>query len=187
MDFSLLRTMLIPVILGFFLNRYTEPLKEKLIWIAALLFLNGIILYIPQFFSTGNRDSRMLSRVEGLLVGLGGALGILPGISAVGSALSVASICGVERSYGLNMALMMNMFIQVGLIVLDVLGLMSVGAGTLSFLILVRYLMTAAVAFGAALLGVKLMRLLAANNGYTLPAIYCWGVAMFTFILNLMA
>ena len=120
-------------------------------------------------------------------MGLGGALGILPGISAVGSALSVASICGVERSYGLNMALMMNMFIQVGLIVLDVLGLMSVGAGTLSFLILIRYLMTAAVAFGAALLGVKLMRLLAANNGYTLPAIYCWGVAMFTFILNLMA
>jgi len=52
MDFSLLRTMLIPVILGFFLNRYTEPLKEKLIWIAALLFLNGIILYIPQFFSS---------------------------------------------------------------------------------------------------------------------------------------
>ena len=52
----------------------------------------------------------------------------------------------------------------------------------------VRYLSKhAAVAFGAALLGVKLMRLLAANNGYTLPAIYCWGVAMFTFILNLMA
>ena len=63
MDFSLLRTMLIPVILGFLLNRYVEPLKEKLIWIAVLLFLNGIILYIPQFFPTSNRDSRMLSRV----------------------------------------------------------------------------------------------------------------------------
>ncbi len=187
MDFSLLRTMLIPVILGFLLNRYVEPLKEKLIWIAVLLFLNGIILYIPQFFPTSNRDSRMLSRVEGLLVGLGGALGILPGVSAVGSALSVASICGVERSYGLNMALLMNMFIQVGLIVLDVLALISVGAGTLSFLILVRYLVTAAVSFGAALLGVKLMRLLAANNGYALLAVYCWGVSLFTFILNLMA
>lgn len=129
----------------------------------------------------------MLSRVEGLLVGLGGALGILPGVSAVGSALSVASICGVERSYGLNMALLMNMFIQVGLIVLDVLALISVGAGTVSFLILVRYLATAAVSFGAALLGVKLMRLLAANNGYALLAVYCWGVSLFTFILNLMA
>ncbi|HCP70578.1 MAG TPA: hypothetical protein DIT87_00690, partial [Clostridiales bacterium] len=56
MDFRLLRTMLIPVILGFFLNRYTEPLEEKLIWIAVLLFLNGVILYIPQFFPTSNRD-----------------------------------------------------------------------------------------------------------------------------------
>ena len=41
--------------------------------------------------------------------------------------------------------------------------------------------------FGAALLGVKLMRLLAANTGYTLLAVYCWGVSLFTFILNLMA
>ena len=98
MDFSLLRTMLIPVILGFFLNRYTEPLKEKLIWIAALLFLNGIILYIPQFFSTGNRDSRMLSRVEGLLVGLGGALGILPGISCL--SLSVATASEARPEHG---------------------------------------------------------------------------------------
>ena len=47
--------------------------------------------------------------------------------------------------------------------------------------------MTAAVSFGAALLGVKLMRLLAANNGYALLAVYCWGVSLFTFILNLMA
>ena len=187
MDFSLLRTMLIPVILSFFLNRYVEPLEEKLIWIAGFLFLNGIILYIPQFFPTSNRDSRMLSRVEGFLVGLGGALGILPGISAVGSALSVASICGVERSYGLSMALLMNMLIQVGLIVLDVMGLAASGVGTLSFLIFIRYLMTAAVSFGAALLGAKIMRLLAANKGYALLAVYCWGVAMFTFILNLMA
>ncbi len=79
---------------------------------------------------------------------MGGALGILPAFPPW-VRLSVASICGVERSYGLNMALLMNMFIQVGLIVLDVLALISVGAGTLSFLILVRYLATGPVSFGA--------------------------------------
>lgn len=187
MDFSLFKTMLIPVILSFFLCRYTETLESKLIWIVGFLFLNGIILYIPQFFPTSNRDSRMLSRVEGLLMGLGGALGILPGISAMGAALSVASLCGVERSYGLSMALMMNMGIQIGLIVLDVMGLAASGVGTLSFLIFIRYLVTAAVAFGAGVLGVKIMRLLAAEKGYSLLAFYCWGVALFTFILNLMA
>ena len=104
-----------------------------------------------------------------------------PGLEAL------RKLCMTDLDEAMNMALLMNMFIQVGLIVLDVLALISVGAGTLSFLILVRYLVTAAVSFGAALLGVKLMRLLAANNGYALLAVYCWGVALFTFILNLMA
>ena len=72
------------------------------------LFFNGIILYIPQFLPTGNRDSRTLSRVEGLLMGLGGAASILPGISAVGTAMSIGSVCGVERKYGLNMVLIMH-------------------------------------------------------------------------------
>lgn len=187
MDFSLLKTILIPIILSFFVYKYAALLGSKLLLIAILLFVNGVILYIPQFFPTSNRDSRMLSRVEGLLMGLGGALGILPGVSAMGVSLSVASVCGVERSYSLTMALLMNMGINVGLIVLDVIGLLSGGLGTLSFLILIRYLVTAAVAFCAAFLSIKLMRHLAANNGFAIFAFYCWGVSLFTFILNLMA
>ena len=81
---------------------------------------------------------------------------------------------------------LMNMVINAGYIVLDVLAL-SGGLGTLSFLILIRYIVTAAVAFGGAFLGIKLMRRLAAGNGFSLFAFYCWGVSLFTFILNLMA
>ena len=187
MDFSLLKTMLIPIILSFFAFRYAKKLEDRLIFIVVSLFVNGLILYIPQFFPTGNRDSRTLSRVEGLLMGLGGALGIVPGMSAMGSALSVSSICGVEKSYSLNMALLLNLCIHIGLLVMDVMGLISGGMGTLSFVILLRYLAAAAVAFGGSVLGVKLMHMLAANGGTSLLAFYCWGVALFTFILNLMA
>lgn len=187
MDFGLLKTMLIPVILSFFVYAYAQKLEGKLVVIAVFLFVNGLILYIPQFFPTGNRDSRTLSRVEGLLMGLGGALGIVPGISSMGAALSVGSLCGVDRGYGLSIALLMNMGIHFGKIVLDVMALISGGVGTITALILLRYLATAIVAFGGTWLGVKLMRLLAANGGYNLLAFYCWGVALFTFILNLMA
>lgn len=187
MDQSLLITMLVPVVLGLLLKQKAASLTDKLIWIACLLFVNGILLYIPQYFPTANRDSRTMSRVEGLLMGLGGALGMLPGISSVGAALSVGSICGVDRAYGLSMALLMELGIQVGYLVLDVLALMAVGAGTLSFGILVRYLFAAAVAFAGAFGGVKLMRALANNVGYGFFGFYCWGIALFTFILNLMA
>lgn len=187
MDWSMLKTMLIPAVLGLFLRQYTTAFHSKLMLISIFLFLNGIILYLPQFFPSSNRDSRTLSRVEGLLMGLGGAAAAVPGISAVGATTSIASVCGVDRTYGLNMALLMNMGITIGLMIMDVAGIAANGFGALSISILIRYLLSAAAAFGGALLGIKLMRHLAAGQGFSIFGVYCWGLALFTFILNLIA
>lgn len=185
MDWSLLKTMLIPVLLGLFLYRYVLELDSKLILIALMLFLNGLILYIPQFLPSSNRDSRTLSRVEGLLMGLGGAVSILPGISTVGTMVSIASVCGVERVYGLNMTLIIKMFMMIGLMVYDVIGIISNGFGTLSFVLILQCLIMALIAFGGSLLGIRIMRRLAAGHGFSLFGVYCWGLALFVFILNL--
>ena len=187
MDWSMLKTMLIPAALGVFLRQYTGEIRGKLMLISLFLFLNGLILYIPQFFPTSNRDSRTLSRIEGLLMGLGGAASAVPGISAIGATTSIASVCGVDRTYGLNMALMMNMGITFGLIIFDIIGIATNGFGVLSFGILVRYLFSAAAAFGGAFAGIKLMRQLATGRGFSMFGVYCWGLALFTFILNLIA
>ena len=185
MDWSLMKTMLIPVLLGLFLYRYVLELDSKLILIALMLFLNGLILYIPQFLPSSNRDSRTLSRVEGLLMGLGGAASILPGISTVGAMVSIASVCGVERVYGLNMTLIIKMFMMVGLMVYDVLGIISNGFGTLSLVLILQCLIMALISFGGSLLGIRIMRRLAAGHGFSIFGVYCWGLALFVFILNL--
>lgn len=187
MDFSLWKTMLIPIILAFLFYGSASGLGSNLLWVAGFLFLNGMILYIPQFLPGSNKDSRMLSRVDGLLMGLGGAASILPGISGIGAATSIANVCGVDRTYGLNMALLMNMAVTLGLIVYDVIAIVSGTLGVLSFGIVMEYILAAAAAFGGVLLGVKIMRNLAANSGFAPFAYYCWGGALFTFILNLMA
>lgn len=187
MDWSMLKTLFVPAVLGVYLRKYTGGMLSNLLMISVFLFLNGVILYIPQFFPTSNRDSRTLSRVEGLLMGLGGAASAVPGISAIGCSTSIASVCGVDRTYGFNMALMMNMAITAGLMIYDVLGIAANGFGSLSVLILIRYLLSAAAAFGGASLGIRLMRHLAAGQGFSLFGVYCWGVALFAFILNLIA
>ena len=187
MDWSMLKTMTVPVILGLILYRYTAPVYGNLLLMALFLFLNGLILYVPQFLPPSNRDSRTLSRIEGLLMGLGGAVSIIPGISAIGAATTVGSVCGVERNYSLTMALMLNMVLMAGMVVYDVLGIMANGLGLLSLAIILRYLLTAVVSFGGTILGVKIMRYLAENQGFSLFGVYCWGLALFTFILNLMA
>ena len=185
MDWSLLKTMLVPAVLGLFLSRYIRHWETNLVMLAVFLFVNGLILYIPQFLPTSNRDSRTLSRVEGLLMGLGAAASVIPGISTVGIVISIASICGVERVYGLNMALLVKLFMMVGLMVYDVLGLITGGLGALSAALVFRYLLAAVLSFAGSMLGIRLLRRIASNSGYSLFGVYCWGLALFTFILNL--
>lgn len=187
MDWSLLKTMVLPVILGMYLMQYVLPWQSNLMLMALFLTLNGCLLYAPQYLPSSNKDSRNLSRVEGLLVGLSGGLTILPGMSAMGAAVSVGSICGMEREFCLSMALMMNMAVAAGMAVYDVLGILDHGVGAMSFMILLRYLLTAGAAFGGTALGIKIMRYLSKEHGYATFGVYCWGVALFTFVLNLMA
>lgn len=187
MDWSMLKTMLLPAIAGLLLYRYTRPLEKKSALLAVFLLLNGLILYIPQFFPSSNRDSRNLTRVEGALMGLGGTAAVLPGVSAIGASLSIGSICGVERSYGLTMAMLMDMGLMMGFVVYDVLGLFSGGLDGLTFVMVVQCLLGAGAAFGGTLLGVKVLRFLAQDHGYGLFGLYSFGLALFTFVLNLMA
>ena len=185
MDWSLIKTMLVPTIIGLYLYQYVRNIQTSLLTIALFLFLNGVILYVPQFLPSSNKDSRTLSRLEGLAMGCGCAASILPGISTVGTVVSIGSVCGVERLYSLNMALIIKIFMMAGLVVYDVLGIISGGVEALSFAILLRYLLTAIVSFGASMGGIRLLRRLAADQGFGLFGIYCWGLALFIFILNL--
>ena len=185
MDWSLVKTMLLPTILGLLMYRFVQKMQTNLLTIAVFLFLNGVILYIPQFLPSSNKDSRTLSRLEGFAMGCGCALSILPGISTVGAVVSVGSVCGVERVYSLNMAFIIKMFLMAGLLVYDVLGILSGGMEPLTFGLFLRYLVTAALSFGASMGGIRVMRRLATDHGLGLFGVYCWGLALFTFILNL--
>ena len=187
MDLRLLITMLVPVVLMLLVWPKVKNVSSNMIIMATLLFLNGLILYIPQFLPSSNKDCRSLSRVEGILMGLGGAMFAIPGLSGMGAALSVASVAGVDRKYGLNMILLMDMGILIGKVFYDLLGILSGSVGTVSVPILLSYLLAAAASFAGAYLAVKILRGLAESKGYGSFAYYSWGLALFTFVLTLMA
>lgn len=187
MDSRFLFTMIIPVILADILYGKLSQVSFSLLVVSILLFVNGIILYIPQFFPASNKDARSLSRVEALIMGLGGALSIIPGLSGIGICISIAGIAGVENGYALNMTLMMHMAYLAGMIVHDILDIIRYGIGLISFQWAITYFLSAAVAFAGATIAIKLMRSLNCDKGYPAFSFYCWGIALFAFILNLMA
>ena len=185
MDLSLLKTMAVPVLLALLLYGKASALNERKILVSVLLLINGVILYVPQFLPGSNRDSRTISRVEGIWMGLGGAVSVLPGISCTGAGVSVASVCGVDKVYGLNMTFLMTMLMTVGLMVHDVLAIVSVGLSGISFMAVVGYILAGIAAFAGAFLAIRLLRRIVANHSLGIFAFYCWGIALFTFMLYL--
>lgn len=185
MDWSLIKTMLVPTVIGLLLNSRVRGWSVNMFLIAGMLFVNGLILYIPQFLPTSNRDSRTLTRLEGVLMGLGAGASVLPGISTVGIMVSIASVCGIERLYGLNMTFIVKLFFLAGLMVYDVLAIITDGLGGLTVMLLAQYLFTGLLSFGASMFAIRLLRRLAPEHGFHTFGVYCWGLALFTFILNL--
>lgn len=180
-------TMVIPLLLLVLFYGKIAAVSFSLLAVSGLLFVNGIVLYIPQFLPGSNKDARSLSRVDGFLMGLGEGVSVIPGLSGIGAATSVGSVLGVERDYALNMSLMANLVYLAGMAVYDIAAVVQRGVGQLTFQWLLVYILTALLAFAGAMLAIRIMRKLAAEKGYAIFSYYCWGIALFTFILNLMA
>ncbi len=187
MDFSLLKFALIPVILGLLIYTKVSFLSRKLIYIAALLLINGIILYIPQYLPGSNKLSGSLSRVDSLYFGLGGVLGMLPGVSAIGSAVSIGTVRGMDPEKALSFALLLNIPVNLGLAVLDLIELLGGGAGSVAFRSLFFALFAGAACFAGILIAVRLLKKVAGSVGFGIFGFYSWAAALLTFLLYLAA
>lgn len=186
LDFRLLTTTLIPTVIAFFFYEKTAKIASNLVLVAVFLFINGLLLYVPQYLPGSNKDSRSMSPVDGLLIGLGGAISTIPGISCIGAGVSIATICGADKSFALSISLLMTVPVTIGFIAMDVLTILG-GQLTLSFGMIFSGLLTGIAAFAGVFLGIKLLRRLISDFPMSIFGFYCWGMALFTFILYLTA
>ena len=185
LDIRLLKTAMIPLLISVLFYMRAGEWITKVQWLAVTLTLNGIVMFIPRLISLGNKDGRSVSRLDGVVMGLGGALAAIPGFSRIGCILSAGLVRGIDRGYALDMALLLSIPTLLGLLIFDVYAVIVAGA-TVGALMVLIYLLAAAIAFGSAWLGIKFMRYLSVKAGFTGFSYYCWGLALFSFILYLM-
>lgn len=185
MDFRLLMTMIPPVVLGFLIHFKTAAMEDSLAMIAAFLVINGVLLFLPCLLPAGNKDSRAMSRLDGLVMGLGATAASLPGISDIGAASSIAMVRGTDREYAVQMAVLMHLGVTVGAVIYDFVALILAGTGSFGFAILVSYLAAGLAAFVGAGIGIRMVKALSVHKGLDILAYYCWGIAFLAFILFL--
>lgn len=184
LDLKLLRTAAVPMLLGFIAYPWVWDQGERL-WILGLaLVLNGIFVYIPQFMVRSNKDARHLTVIDNLLIGLGGALAVIPGVSRVGMLHSVATIKGADREYGLQTALLLCIPALCIQILFDLIVFFGSLAG-FTFLAALCAVTVCAASVASSYFSILFIRFLSVNAGFSGFAYYSWGAAMLAFILYL--
>lgn len=184
-DIRFLRICVVALIVVFIIYPIVHDLHERLWILAGFLIVNGILLYVPQFLPGANKDSRSLSSLDGMIVGLGGGLGIIPGLSRVGMTASVGMLRGADKRYALDSALMLSIPALAVLLLIDFFAIFTTSAG-LTFLAILSCITAGVTSFMSACVGIYIMRFLAVRAGFSGFAYYSWGLSLFSFILYLM-
>ncbi len=184
-DLRLIKTAALPMLLGMLLYLPLRQLEFKPIQLALFFAINGIILIIPEYMAHGNKDARILTGWDGILMGLTTLLSSFPGVSRIGAMSALTTARGADRQLAVNWLLALSLPALVMLIGFDMVNLIVQGFDPISFVVVVGYLLAGLTAFCGGYLGIVCLRYLSVKIGYGSFAYYSWGAAMFSFVLYL--
>ena len=184
-DMRLVRTAVPVMAIGLFFGFFLPNVFDRRPLFSLLLLLNGVITLFPIYLHQGNRDARFLSGTDGLLIGFAAALSAIPGISRNGAIMAMTVIREADKRNAVNWSYMLAVPAMAVLIFTDLISVFTVGIGTITFLTVVGYFISAAAAFAGTYLAVYLIRMIVQRSDYTMFAYYDFGVALFSFIMYL--
>ena len=165
--------------------RYIFRVNIQLPWVCLMLLLNGIILFLQERMIHGNKDGNSMSQMDSYLIGIAGGFSVFSGISAIAMVMSVALARGADRKRAWNWALQLSIFVLATNCAMDLFTIFAGGASLPFWGNFLRYIITSVVVFGAARCGIALMGRMIYDNRLPIFAYYCWGAALFSFLLYL--
>lgn len=183
----LVKTAGFPLFLGLLFYSITSQYEFKLQNLVWLLFINGLILIVPEYIRHGNKDARHMTGLDAILLGIFGACSALPGISRIGMMNAYALVRGADRQQTVNWALVLSIPAIVVFLGFDIYNLFAIGFGVAGFPGLLSCILSGLAAFVGGYFSVRLVRFLTVQTGFVGCAYYSWGTALFAFVLYLIA
>lgn len=180
----LLNIAVFPLVIGLVFYRRVNMWVDSLAILTIFLVINGILLFVPQYIPSGNKDGRNLSLLDGLLMGLAGAFSVFPGISRMSAIHFAASARGADKNYSLQFALYLSIPALVVMLLFDAVAIFG-GIEAISFLVIIQYLLAMAAAYFGSTFAISIMRSMVVRAGYEIFSYYCWGMALISMILYL--
>lgn len=181
----LVKTAGFPLLIGLLFYVATRKFEFQLQKLVLFFFINGVILFVPEYIRHGNKDARHMTGLDGILFGAFGACSVLPGISRIGAMNAYALIRGADRQQVVNWALALSFPALVLYLGFDIYNIFAIGVTVTDFIGVLSCILSGIVAFFGAYFSVRLVRFLTVQAGFVGCAYYSWGTALFAFVLYL--
>jgi len=183
-EYRLLKTAMLPLLVMAILYVAFCRWESKPWVLSIVLIFHGAILYIPQFLPQANKNIYSLSALDGMLTGVMGGLGWIPGVSFIGPMTSAMQMRGADKEYLTQFCMLLLLPLTVLLIIADIY-FMAVASVGFSAAYLLLYLLAGIFSCVGAYLGGVFLRFLSVRLGFSGFAYYNWGLALLLFILYL--
>lgn len=119
---------MVPVfIVGVFFKDYVEDLFSSLLVVGIALLVTAVLLLLSDKYSCSADSENVngrngISWWQALVIGVGQAFAVIPGLSRSGTTISVGLLCGVKRSDVAQFSFLMVLLPVLGEAFLDVIG-----------------------------------------------------------------
>ena len=184
------RRMILFIILGTLPLFVVLPIKDKVeglygntFFIGFAFLLTGTLLFLSDRMSRGGKDLRTATIVDVLVVGIGQAIAVVPGLSRSGTTISCGMTRGFEREFAVKFSFLLSIPAVLGANLLSLIDAIQVG---IDWSLMPMYLAGVVTAAVSGYLAIRLLKFITQKGSFGAFCYYCWGAGLVTLILSLL-
>jgi len=183
------RRMILFIILGTLPLFAILPIKDKVevlygntFFIGFAFLLTGTLLFLSDRMNRGSRDLRTATLLDILIVGIGQAIAVVPGLSRSGTTISCGMARGFDREFAVKFSFLLSIPAVLGANLLSLIDAVQTGIDWSLFPMYLAGVVTAAV---SGYLAIRLLKYITQRGSFGAFCYYCWGAGLVTLILSL--
>ena len=162
-------------------RHFFEGLGDNMYFIGGALIVTGILLFASDRVHHGRKTEKTATMLDALLVGIGQAIALCPGISRSGMTITSGCFAGFERKFAVRFAFLLSIPAVLGANILSLKDAIDAG---IDYASIPAYLAGVAVAAVSGYACIRLLRYVADKGRFGAFAYYCWAAGVLTLVLT---
>ena len=163
-------------------RRFFTELSDNMYFIGGALIVTGILLFASDRVRHGRKTEKTARLSDALVVGIGQAIALCPGVSRSGMTITTGCFMGFERKFAVRFSFILSIPAILGANILSIKDAVDAG---INWSEMPMYLIGVAVAAVTGYLCIRLLKMIADRGRFGAFAYYCWTVGALVLIFTI--